>query len=524
MTLLFRGPGKVPLTLNVNGEDVAVLVEPRRTLLSVLREELSLTGAKRGCGRGQCGACTVIIDDATVYACLTLAIDCEGRRIRTIEGLTDGDQLHPVQDAFIQEDGYQCGFCTPGQVMSAVSLLEHNPHIDATITVPHRRFRAVDLLRAWWQIKRSEFTVTIDPQGLLKSAGVTWMSDAPLRIGKEEAREVADFAYNEIIPERWDQTYVSQRYLELCEPLGVSRDDYVPEITLVEEDFQPANELFSLEGLNGPRPVIALAPFAAEARKEWPAEYWVRLGDMLAEQFDARIIIPGSAKERERAEALSAAMKRPALVFAGKTNMREAAAFLSKMDLFVGGESGLTHMAFAVGTPQVCIVGPTPLRNGPKAARARAGDTFFVLVAPAAGTHVSGPLLEELARLAETVEVEGQPVEVTRIVTETETVEVTVEVPVEEEEPEAEPEAVDRRGGWLDTIVVVEEPDANSAVARLEAGDLEDHVFQEPGPEEPWGAAAFAGTDPNGHALLLVQVGHGNPTVKWVFAGLIIQV
>ncbi len=128
MTLLFRGPGKVPLTLNVNGEDVAVLVEPRRTLLSVLREELSLTGAKRGCGRGQCGACTVIIDDATVYACLTLAIDCEGRRIRTIEGLTDGDQLHPVQDAFIQEDGYQCGFCTPGQVMSAVSLLEHNPH------------------------------------------------------------------------------------------------------------------------------------------------------------------------------------------------------------------------------------------------------------------------------------------------------------------------------------------------------------------------------------------------------------
>lgn len=251
------------------------------------------------------------------------------------------------------------------------SLLEHNPHIDATITVPHRRFRAVDLLRAWWQIKRSEFTVTIDPQGLLKSAGVTWMSDAPLRIGKEEAREVADFAYNEIIPERWDQTYVSQRYLELCEPLGASRGDYVPEIFLVEEDFLPAYELFSLEGLNGPRPVIALAPFAAEARKEWPAEYWVQLGDMLAEQFDARIIIPGSAKERERAEALSAAMKRPALVFAGKTNMREAAAFLSKMDLFVGGESGLTHMAFAVGTPQVCIVGPTPLRNGPKAPRAR---------------------------------------------------------------------------------------------------------------------------------------------------------
>ncbi len=251
------------------------------------------------------------------------------------------------------------------------SLLEHNPHIDELIAVPHRKFRAAELVRAWWRIKQGDFTVAIDPQGLLKSAGVTWMSEAPLRIGKEEAREAADFAYNEIIPERWDQTYVSQRYLELCEPLGASRDDYVPEIFLVEEDFGPTNELFGVEGLNGPRPVIALAPFAAEARKEWPIEHWVRLGDTLAEQLDARIIIPGSAKERERAEALAAAMKRPALVFAGKTNMREAAAFLSRLDLFVGGESGLTHMAFAVGTPLTCIVGPTPLRNGPKGPRAR---------------------------------------------------------------------------------------------------------------------------------------------------------
>lgn len=251
------------------------------------------------------------------------------------------------------------------------SLLEHNPHIDEIISVPHRKFRAGDLLQAWWRIKRGEFTVTVDPQGLLKSAGVTWMSDAPRRIGKQEAREGADFAYTETIPERWDQTYVSQRYLELCEPLGVSRDDYAPEIFLTDDDFTPTNELFAVEGLNGPRPVIALAPFAAEARKEWPPEYWVRLGDLLAEQLDARIIIPGSAKERESAEELSAAMKRPALVFAGKTNMREAAAFLRRVDLFVGGESGLTHMAFAVDTPLVCIVGPTPLRNGPKGPRAR---------------------------------------------------------------------------------------------------------------------------------------------------------
>ena len=128
MDIVFRGPGKVPITLNVNGEETQVVVEPRRTLLSVLREELGLTGAKLGCGRGQCGACTVIIDDKTAYGCLTLAVDCEGREIRTIEGITEGSTLHPVQQAFIDHDGYQCGFCTPGQVMSAVSLLAHTPH------------------------------------------------------------------------------------------------------------------------------------------------------------------------------------------------------------------------------------------------------------------------------------------------------------------------------------------------------------------------------------------------------------
>lgn len=127
MAIAFRGPGKIPLELRVNGDIVEVLVEPRRTLLSVLREELGLTGSKRGCGHGQCGACTVIIDGETVYGCLTLAIDCEGHEIRTIEGVSQGSRLHPVQQAFIEHDGYQCGFCTPGQVMSAISLLEHNP-------------------------------------------------------------------------------------------------------------------------------------------------------------------------------------------------------------------------------------------------------------------------------------------------------------------------------------------------------------------------------------------------------------
>ncbi len=127
MSLTFRGPDKVPLAFRVNGREVQVCVEPRRTLLSVLREELGLTGAKLGCGMGTCGACTVILDGQTVYGCLTLAVDCDGREVRTVEGLARGDALHPVQAAFLEHDGYQCGFCTPGQVMSAVALLEAIP-------------------------------------------------------------------------------------------------------------------------------------------------------------------------------------------------------------------------------------------------------------------------------------------------------------------------------------------------------------------------------------------------------------
>jgi aerobic-type carbon monoxide dehydrogenase small subunit (CoxS/CutS family) len=128
MTLQFRGPGKVPVTLQVNGRAVEVQIEPRRTLLSVLREELGLTGAKEGCGEGNCGACTVILDGETVYACLKLAVECQGCEIRTVEGLSRGGTLHLVQRAFVEKDGYQCGFCTSGQIMSAAALLKHQPH------------------------------------------------------------------------------------------------------------------------------------------------------------------------------------------------------------------------------------------------------------------------------------------------------------------------------------------------------------------------------------------------------------
>ncbi|MFW5868158.1 MAG: glycosyltransferase family 9 protein [Armatimonadota bacterium] len=250
------------------------------------------------------------------------------------------------------------------------ALLEHNPHIDEIIAEPHRSLRPADLLDAWWRIKQADITVAVDPQGLLKSACATWMSGAPWRIGKEEAREVADFAYNHLIPERRDQVYISQRYLELCEPLGVDRDDYVPEIHLVEEDFGPVNALYDAEDLDSAQTVVTMAPFTADPRREWPPDYWVRLGDLLTEQLDAQVIIPGSARERERAEQFARQMKRPAIVFAGKTNMRQAAAFIQRTDLFVGGDSGLTHMAYAVGTPLACIIGPTPIRNGPKGANA----------------------------------------------------------------------------------------------------------------------------------------------------------
>ncbi len=120
------GPGKVPIRLRVNGSLYTLEIEPRRTLLDALRVDLGLTGTKKVCDMGECGACTVLIDGRAVYSCLTLAVECEGREILTIEGLGDGQHLDPIQQAFIDEDAYQCGFCTPGQVMAVKALLETN--------------------------------------------------------------------------------------------------------------------------------------------------------------------------------------------------------------------------------------------------------------------------------------------------------------------------------------------------------------------------------------------------------------
>jgi xanthine dehydrogenase YagT iron-sulfur-binding subunit len=122
------GPEAVRVTFVVNGERRSVNVEPRVTLLDALRTQLDLTGSKRVCDRGSCGACTVTLDGRTAYACSVLAVDAADAEIRTIEGLAEGTVLHPVQQAFCEKDGLMCGFCTPGFVMSTVALLEKVPN------------------------------------------------------------------------------------------------------------------------------------------------------------------------------------------------------------------------------------------------------------------------------------------------------------------------------------------------------------------------------------------------------------
>jgi xanthine dehydrogenase YagT iron-sulfur-binding subunit len=124
VTVAPRGPQPVEMTLSVNGANHTLALEPRVTLLDALRERLDLTGTKKGCDQGTCGACTVLLDGKRVNSCLTLAIMTQGRQVTTIEGLASpGGELHPMQAAFLEHDGFQCGYCTPGQIMSAVALL-----------------------------------------------------------------------------------------------------------------------------------------------------------------------------------------------------------------------------------------------------------------------------------------------------------------------------------------------------------------------------------------------------------------
>ena len=121
------GPGKVPVELTVNGEKHTLKLEPRVTLLDALRDQLDITGAKRVCDRGECGACTVLLDHRAVYACSVLAIDAQGKEITTVESLMQGETLHPIQQAFVDNDASQCGFCTPGFVVAFKSFLDQHP-------------------------------------------------------------------------------------------------------------------------------------------------------------------------------------------------------------------------------------------------------------------------------------------------------------------------------------------------------------------------------------------------------------
>lgn len=119
---------KMIIQLTVNGELVEAAVEPNRTLLQLLREDLGLTGTKHGCGLGDCGACTVILDGKPVNSCLVLAVQARGREVLTIEGLAENGKLHPIQQAFVDTGAIQCGFCSPGMILSAKALLEENPN------------------------------------------------------------------------------------------------------------------------------------------------------------------------------------------------------------------------------------------------------------------------------------------------------------------------------------------------------------------------------------------------------------
>ena len=118
---------QVEIVLRVNGIDYTVAVEPQRTLVEVLRDTLGLTGTKKSCSEGECGACTVLMDGKPATSCLILALDAQGKEITTIEGLSEGEKLHPIQEAFLKHGAIQCGFCTPGMVMSAKAFLEENP-------------------------------------------------------------------------------------------------------------------------------------------------------------------------------------------------------------------------------------------------------------------------------------------------------------------------------------------------------------------------------------------------------------
>jgi xanthine dehydrogenase YagT iron-sulfur-binding subunit len=143
----------VKVSFSVNGAKKSLEVDPRMTLLDTLRERMELTGSKKGCDHGQCGACTVIADGKRVLSCLTLAASCEGKSITTIEGIANGNDIHPIQASFIKHDGFQCGYCTPGQICSAVALLNEAKNGEASYVTADIRKRPAALLLSEHEIR-----------------------------------------------------------------------------------------------------------------------------------------------------------------------------------------------------------------------------------------------------------------------------------------------------------------------------------------------------------------------------------
>jgi len=143
----------VKVSFSVNGAKKSLVVDPRMTLLDTLRERLELTGSKKGCDHGQCGACTVMVDGRRILSCLTLAAGCEGKSITTIEGMADGNNLHPIQASFIKHDGFQCGYCTSGQICSAVALLNEAKNGDVSFVTANIRQRPAALLLSEHEIR-----------------------------------------------------------------------------------------------------------------------------------------------------------------------------------------------------------------------------------------------------------------------------------------------------------------------------------------------------------------------------------
>lgn len=248
----------------------------------------------------------------------------------------------------------------------ALAGIAHNPHVDETIVMDTKR--PASWCEMWGRL-RGRYDITLDLQCLLKAGLVTWIAHSPLRIGRDDAREGARLAYTRLMPTRMDHTYISQHYLEQGADLGLDPNDYVPELFLAEEDHAAAQRLWAEVGLSDP-PVVALIAFSAEPTREWPTERYAQVGDALAEQYGARCIIFGSKAEVPRAEALAARMQSEPIILAGRTSLGSAAALLQRCDLAVGADTGLTHYAFALGTPLICLLGPSPLRNGPKSATA----------------------------------------------------------------------------------------------------------------------------------------------------------